>query len=218
MGKHRYTKWLALCLAVVMIFGCALSVSAAENKSPDKGSTVTVSNDGTNGNYKQKTLKIKYSGKDVTTYQIWYRLAGGEFTKFYANKDSYQRTISNLKDKGLYELRVYGKDKNGNFTKATVTSYRYMNTNTSVKLQAKSKAIRVVWNSISSASGYQIRYSLNKNMSGATSVKSGKGSYAKTLTGLKSGKTYYVQVRPYVIKNGKTYWGIYSTVKSVKAK
>ena len=178
----------------------------------------TVSNDGTVGNYKQKIIKIRYSGKNITTFQIWYRTAGGEFTKFNANKDSYQRTLKNLKDKGLYEIRVYGKDTSGSLVKAAVTSYRYMNTNSSVKLEPKSKSIRVVWNKISAASGFQIRYSLNKNMSGAKTVKSGKGSYAKTLTGLKSGKTYYVQVRPYVIRDGKTYWGIYSDVKSVKAK
>ncbi len=85
-----------------------------------------------------------------------------------------------------------------------------------LKSTAKQKAT-VKWGSISKAAGYKIRYSLKKDFSsGVTTVSSSTAS--KTLSGLKSGKTYYVQVKAYRTVNGKKYSSVWSAVKSVKVK
>lgn len=52
---------------------------------------------------------------------------------------------------------------------------------------------------------YQVRYSLKKSMAGAKKSKAVKGK-SVTLTKLKSGKRYYVQVRYQVKVNGKKCW------------
>ena len=64
--------------------------------------------------------------------------------------------------------------------------------------------------------GYQIKYADNKNMTGAKSVfLKDKEAASKVITGLKNGKTYYVQIQHY-LKNGKTsHWSKWSQIKSV---
>ena len=64
-------------------------------------------------------------------------------------------------------------------------------------------------------SGYQIRYSLKSNMSGAKYVKASKKSSYKKVSKLKKKRRYYVQVRTYTIKNKVTYYSKWSTKKSV---
>ena len=218
MGNHRFCRLLALCLAAVMVLGSSFAVSAA-NPSNTKGTAATVTNKGTDGNYGKKSIKVKFKGNNVTEYQIRYRLAGGKWKTITVAKSAKSKVISKLKDKGLYEIQVKAKGTNKKWSTAKVVSRRYMNTAKGVKVKAKKKAAGVYWTKIKGVSGYHIRYSLKKDMSsGVKTVKSGKSTHAKTLKNLKSGKTYYVQVRPYVIKNGKTYYGIYSTVKKIKVK
>lgn len=65
---------------------------------------------------------------------------------------------------------------------------------------------------------YQVRCSLKKSMAGAKKSKTVKGK-SVTLTKLKSGKRYYVQVRYQVKVNGKKCWtGWGKTVRSGKVK
>lgn len=66
--------------------------------------------------------------------------------------------------------------------------------------------------------GYQIRYSLKKSMSGATTKAVKKSSSGKTISKLKGGKTYYVQVRTYTKKNGTTFYSKWSAKKAVKTR
>lgn len=64
--------------------------------------------------------------------------------------------------------------------------------------------------------GYQIKYADNKNMTGAKSIMlKDKKAASKVITGLKNGKTYYVQIQHY-LKSGKvSYWSKWSPIKSV---
>ena len=66
-------------------------------------------------------------------------------------------------------------------------------------------------------SGYVIRFGLKSDMSDAKLITvKGAGTLSRTLTGLKKGKTYYVQVRTYRLENGFRYYSAYSTTKSLK--
>ena len=221
MGKHRFSRLLALCLALVMVLGSAFSVNAATTKSPTKGKSATVTNKRVDGNISKKNFKVTFTGKNVQTYRIRYRTAGSKTWKVAKTNikgTAKSATTKALKLKGLYDIQVQAKGTDGKWVTAKTISRRYMRTASKVKLSGQKKAIKVTWKKLSDVSGYQITYSTKKSMSGATTKSSGKKSSAKKLTGLKSGKTYYVQVRPYKIKNGKKYYGVYSQVKKVKVK
>lgn len=87
----------------------------------------------------------------------------------------------------------------------------------SVKSKAPGK-ITVKIKNEKTASGYEIRYSLKSSMSGSKKVK--VSGTEKTFSGLKKGKTYYVQVRMYQKEsvNGKISYGAWSKKSQVKVK
>lgn len=82
----------------------------------------------------------------------------------------------------------------------------------------KTKKLTVKWTKDSLASGYQIHYSRSKTFASGnvTSTVSNNAAYSKTLTGLKLGKTYYIQVRAYKVIDGKKAYGSWSSVKYKK--
>lgn len=80
------------------------------------------------------------------------------------------------------------------------------------------KTMKIKIKNISTASGYQIRYSTRKSMSSAK--KKNVSESISTINKLKKGKTYYVQVRMYQKESvtGKITYGPWSKVKSLKTK
>lgn len=80
----------------------------------------------------------------------------------------------------------------------------------------KSKKILVKVKAISGASGYQVRYSLKKNMKSSKTKNITKTSV--TLSKLKKGKTYYIQARSVATYNGTKYYSKWSAKKKVKVK
>ena len=77
------------------------------------------------------------------------------------------------------------------------------------------------WIKKTGASGYIVEYSTSKKFTKKTtttiSVKGGK-TKETTLTGLKSGKKYYVRVKAYKVVNSKAVYGAVSDVKVIKVK
>ena len=70
----------------------------------------------------------------------------------------------------------------------------------------------------STITGYQIQAALTKNFKTIASKKTVKGA-SKTsgkLTGLKTGKNYYVRIRTYKTVSGKKYYSAWSKAKTVK--
>lgn len=86
-------------------------------------------------------------------------------------------------------------------------------------LKAAKGSIDVSWTK-KSYSGYQVRYSLNSNMSSSTTVSVPKASTTRAMVVLKSTakKTYYVQVRTYQVVNEKNVYSDWSAKKSIKTK
>ena len=69
------------------------------------------------------------------------------------------------------------------------------------------------------AAGYQVQYARNETFASAKTKTAGAAAKAKTITGLKAGKKYYVRVRAYRLDSmGNKIYGAYSAVKSVKVK
>lgn len=84
---------------------------------------------------------------------------------------------------------------------------------------AAAGAMTVSWNKVSGASGYQIVVGKNKSCTSGKKVKNVSASNSSaTITGLTKNTTYYAKVRAYQKVSGKTYYGAYSKVKSVKIK
>lgn len=93
----------------------------------------------------------------------------------------------------------------------------------SFKAAKAKKAFTAKWKKQSKANqkkfnGYQIRYSINSNMSGAKTATAIKSSKSKKIKGLKAKTTYYVQVRTYTKSGGTTFYSSWSAKKSVKTK
>ena len=89
----------------------------------------------------------------------------------------------------------------------------------SVKNVKGKKADVTLKKKVSGANGYEIRYSLKKNMKSAKKVTIKNAKTLKvTLKKLKKKKTYYVQARAYKTVDGKKHYSGWSSKKSVKIK
>ncbi len=80
----------------------------------------------------------------------------------------------------------------------------------------KGKKIKVGVAKVDGAAGYQIKYSLKKNMKSAKTKTIAKTSV--NLTKLKKGKTYYIQARAFSEYNGTKYYSKWSAKKKVTVK
>lgn len=106
---------------------------------------------------------------------------------------------------------LYDMSDTGDATPAALTKAKIV----SVKSVSK-KGVKITWNKVKTAKGYQIKYSAKKNMKGAKTATS--GSLSKKITKLKSGKRYYFKVRAYKSADGSRIYGGWSSTKSVKVK
>ena len=86
----------------------------------------------------------------------------------------------------------------------------------SVTLKAGKKSFTAKTKKLSGINGYQIRYSVKKNMKKSKTVTTKKTS--KTVKKLISKKKYYVQVRAYKTVNGKKVFSSWSKVKNITTK
>lgn len=90
----------------------------------------------------------------------------------------------------------------------------------SVKAIKKGHKIKVSWNKVSNASGYQICWYKDKKCKKTVAKKNITNANTTTYSakGFTKGKKYYVRVRAYKNVNGSKIYGKKSTIKSVKAK
>ena len=106
---------------------------------------------------------------------------------------------------------LYDMSDTGDATPAALTKAKIV----SVKSVSK-KGVKITWNKVKTAKGYQIKYSAKKNMKGAKTATS--GSLSKKITKLKPGKRYYFKVRAYKNADGSRIYGGWSSTKSGKVK
>ena len=176
------------------------------------------------GNFTKKQMKLVFpADKSVTNYRIQYRMAGKKTWKsgWSAGTDIY--VIKGLKKTSLCEFRIAGFVKLTDGTwirgKWSKVSYRYMSAVPLKTIKADKKKITVTWTKDRKASGYQIQCSLKSSMAGAKTITVNGASKTKcTIKGLKSGKRYYVKIRPVKAKSGKKYLGILTKAKAAKVK
>jgi len=149
---------------------------------------------------------IKNGNSVVDSLLMFFDESTGGFRHVNEAQGGYQATVNQMAtEQGTYAL--------ANLTAAAPKALI-----TGVK-SGKSKALTVNFEKQGLADGYVVSVSTDKNFK--KNVKNytlKKSSSSKTITSLKSGKTYYVKVKAYRLIDGNKVYGSDSTVKSAKVK
>lgn len=164
-------------------------------------------------------IQVRWTRRSGATGFLIYRKAGNSTTWTRiatitdGNTVSYIDTDVTDGTKYTYTVRVVSL--------GTLSSYRSgettcrLSTQSIKSLNSSSGKLRVTWNALSSATGYQVQWSTSAAMTNP-SIKSIQDrtvlSYDISVT---SGKTYYVRIRNYKTVDGVIYYGAWSSVKSI---
>ena len=163
----------------------------------------------------------------------WKKAANASGYKIYRRTGNSSKWVNIATVSGSNTL-VYtdGSVKSGTMYTYTVRAYkgsalsaynkngsRIVRLTAPVQYKPSSKAsgkLIVCWKKAVGASGYQIQYAASRSMRGARTVST--SALTRTLSGLKKGNTYYVRIRAYKKVSGKTYYGVWSSVKNAKVR
>ncbi len=118
---------------------------------------------------------------------------------------------------GKAKVTVAGK---GKYVGIITKSFKILPAKQTIaKITSQKNGFALNWTKDKNVTGYQIQYDVKSDLKSAKStyVKSNT-TYKKTISGLKTKKTYYVRVRSYKTVGGVKYYGSWSGVKSVKTK
>ena len=153
---------------------------------------------------------VSFTGSNITP-SVTVKVAGRTLT----NGTDYTVSYSNNKNVGTASVYVYGK---GNYSGSLSAKFDIVPAKQQIqKLETRYKGFYIDWAQKGSATGYDVEYSVNANMSGAVSKHlTANKPDTLTVSGLAGDKTYYVRVRSYTNVNGKVYYGAWSDVKSIK--
>lgn len=109
----------------------------------------------------------------------------------------------------------------GNYSGTKILEFKIKPKGTSItKINAGKKQFTVNWSKQSTqTTGYQIEYSTRSDMKNSKKVfVSGNKKTSYKISGLKSGKKYYVRIRTYKTRDGVKYYSSPSGAKTVKTK
>lgn len=163
---------------------------------------------------KQYTVKFNANGgSKVSAKKVWPqekvskpanpKRRNYQFAGWYSNKNCTEKWNFN-RDAVSGNITLYAK-----WTKVKVGDSAVKK----LKKRSGSK-LDVTIRKVSDAKGYQIQYSVNSNMKSSKKVLT--KSTKKTISGLKSGRKYYVQVRAYRLDSAKKkVYGKWSKTKAV---
>ncbi len=180
-----------------------------------------------------KTAKITASESTSYIKLTWSKVSGATGYRVYQydskmksyklltsikGKNTY--TVKNLKSGTSYKFAVkaYTKLSDGSVYWGTSVKAEFGTKPAKVSLTAKTgtKSATLTWSKLSGISGYQVYCATSKNGDYKKLKSTTALSYKKT--GLTKGKTYYFKVRAYKKVSGKTVYGVFSDIKSVKVK
>ncbi|MBR4079739.1 MAG: fibronectin type III domain-containing protein, partial [Christensenellaceae bacterium] len=158
----------------------------------------------------------------ATGYGIYRYDAASKTYKYYTATKSLTYTNTGLTTNATYyyKIRAYRTVNGSNIFGAysAAVSAKPIPAAPSITVaNAGSRKIKIGWNKIAGASGYEVlrstsasgTYSIVKTVTSGSTV-------SFTNTGLTKGKTYYYKVRAYRTVSGKKVYGNYSAVKYAK--
>lgn len=213
----EYTKNTGIGEATVTVTGqgnysgtCTLSFIIK----PDRPSIASISNASTG-------IKVKWNQVEGANGYYIYRKDGTSQTYRQIAQvasptaDSYIDTTAVNGTQYAYRVQAYKSKYRGQHSQGksklcvstpVLTKYKNVETN----------RIALVWEPNSEASGYEIQYSVNSDMTEAKTIyMSGADSTSKAIAGLVHGQTYYIRVKAYATVDGKTTSSGWSGKKSV---
>ena len=163
---------------------------------------------------KLSSTKLAYTGESRTP-NVTVKVGGKTLT----NGPDYILYYKNTRNPGKATVTVVGI---GKYTGQKTLSYYIVPKRAAITkvTSAGKKKLTIKWKKDTKADGYQVQLSLKKNFSKiARSLYFKKNtSVSTTVTGLTSGKKYYVRVRAYKNVDGKKKYGSFSTVKYANVK
>lgn len=179
-----------------------------------------------------KTNAVKLTWTEVkgaTGYRVYiYKTVDGKTRVKAASVETNSYTLKkdyagkSLKMGTTYKIAVTAYTKSSGTTihaeNGVALKFKFVPSTPTLKVSSTAKGRATIsWSDVSGETGYQVYYSTdNKSFTKLASYKGWPDTQYKT--GLKSGKTYYFKVRAYTKVDGKTVYGSFSSVKSVKIK
>ena len=167
--------------------------------------------------YSKNLMRASWSKvKGAASYKLRYRKAGSSKWKT-KNVKGTSAAVKGMKKGSAYQFKVAAVFSDGSIGKYSSVKSSLFSKTSGVKAKARKASAKVSWKKTKGAGGYEILVSSKKNMSKAKTVrvKGGKKT-SRVIKGLKSGKRYYIAVRPYKKKGGKVYKGIRSSIRKVR--
>lgn len=205
-GKGRYKGTRTVSFKIVKKAGSTTSTgssaSASSAGTAAKKFTVSLGTESYvyNGKARKPGVKVSVGGKTVTSSNYT--------AKYTANKSVGNATVT-----------VTGKGEYKNYKgEATFTITLKKTSFSSVKAGAEGE-VKLAWNKDPQAEGYQIESCTRKDFDSGikkAAVKTNTGT--ETLTGLSSGKKYYVRIRSYKKVGSKNWYSDWSTARVVTVK
>lgn len=162
---------------------------------------------------------LEETKKELENTQNSLNKANKELEELNKKVDTLQNSLKETQDK-LKKTEEQLKNQNNKPTPSpTVAPVKKPGQVKGLKLKAGKKKVTVTYKKVSGATSYKVTYSTSKKFKKAktATVKSGK-TVKKTISKLKSKKTYYVKVCAVKKVKGKSYTGKWSAVKKVKIK
>ncbi len=172
----------------------------------------------------QTSVKITWTEvEDADGYQIYRSTEeDGTYTcvKTITSGSTVSYTNSSLTVGQTYYYKVcaYAVDSNGNRLYSDFSEVRYMPAavNFSSVYSNSTSRIRILWNEVDGAEGYQIWRADSEDGTYAIVKTIADGSTAAySNTGLESGHTYYYKMRAYTTVDGSKVFGVFSDVVAV---
>ena len=182
------------------------------------------------GSVKDATVSLKYDSYTYTGSAVKpdNRSGSNDFTVKYNGKTltkgtDYTVSYKNNTNVGIATATINGKGKYDGSKSITFIIKPKQNSITALKpyIASDKAGMIVYWNKNSSATGYQVRYSKSADFStsNSTTITDLNKNYVYLTSKPEAGETWYVKVRSFYTKDGKTTstrYGNYSAVSSIK--
>ncbi|MBQ1491855.1 MAG: leucine-rich repeat protein, partial [Blautia sp.] len=162
------------------------------------------------------SYKLTYSAKAQS-----FNLGATSKEKIKYSSDNSKVTVSS-KGKVTVAKKFIGKAKitvkAGALKKSVTVTVNPQGAALSSLKSSKAKQLTVKWKKGTAMTGYQLQYADNKSFKSAKTKTAKKSATSVTLTGLTSGKTWYVRIRTYKTVNGTKYYSDWSATLQKKVK
>ena len=195
---------------------CSVTVKAEDGPEP---APAKASKPSTRACAAAGTIKASWKAvKGAKSYELGWRVAGGKWKSKKAKGT--RASVKGLSKGKLYELRVRAVTDAGKGAWSK-KSKRWLKGPSGVRASAGKAggSVKVSWKRDKKATGgYKVLVYEREGGKAVATVEVPKSKSSVTVTGLKSGKGYYVRMRPLRDRGGSTYSGTLCDYRSVKAK